>query len=101
MSDFKPDDSGMLDEVPRHDMLSVKFRGDDEMIVLPYCEVANGEISKIDTIERHIIITTETKDPITMTFESFVKVVQETFDIKDVVQLQLQQANSYDNIKIL
>jgi hypothetical protein len=95
-------DDSLLDEPPRHDMMSVKFRGDAEVIILPYCEVANGNISKIDSVERHITIVKEDSfDPVIMTFESFVKVVEETFDIKEVVQLSLQKAESYDNITIL
>ena len=95
-------DDSLLDEPPRHDMLSVKFRGDAEVIILPYCEVANGNISKIDTVERHItIVKADAFDPVVMTFESFVKVVEDTFDIKEVVQLSLQKAESYDNITIL
>ena len=95
-------DDSLLDEPPRHDMMSVKFRGDAEVIILPYCEVANGNISKIDPVERHITIVKEDAfDPVVMTFDGFVKVVQETFDIKEVVQLSLQKAESYDNITIL
>ena len=101
MSDFDSNEAEMLDEVPRRDMLSVKFRGDSDPIVLPYCEVANGDITKIDTIERHITINTETKDPAIISFESFVNLIQETFDTKDVVQLFLQQSGSYDSIQIL
>lgn len=100
MSDYNSDDS-LLDEPPRYDMLSVKFRGDADSVVLPYCEVANGNIDKIDTVERHVIVSTGAKEIITMTFENFVKVIQDTFDIKDVVQLSLQKAESYENIQIL
>lgn len=100
MSDYNPDDS-LLDEPPRYDMLSVKFRGDSDAVVLPYCEVANGNIDKIDTVERHVVVSTGAKEIITMSFENFVKVIQDTFDIKDVVQLSLQKAESYENIQIL
>jgi hypothetical protein len=100
MNDYNSDDS-LLDEPPRHDMLTVKFRGDSDTIVLPYCEVANGNISKIDTVERHVLVAADTKEIITMSFENFVQVIQDTFDIKDVVQLSLQKAESYENIQIL
>lgn len=99
MKDYDNDDS-LLDEPPRHDMMTVKFRGDSETIVLPYCEVANGNLSKIDTVERHVVILNE-EDSVTMTFEDFIKVVETTFKIKEVVQLSLQKAQSYENIQIL
>lgn len=97
---MKDNEDNLLDEPPRHDMMSVKFRGDAETIVLPYCEVANGDISNIDTVERHVVILKD-KEKVTMTFEDFVKVVETTFDIKEVVQLSLQKAESYENIQIL
>lgn len=100
MDNYDSDDS-MLDEPPRHDMLTVKFRGDSEVIVLPYCEVANGNIAKIDPVERHVDVATDTTELITMTFENFIKVIEDTFDIKEVVQLSLQKAESYENIQIL
>ena len=52
---FEPNefDGDDLLEPPKYDMLSVKFRGDQHVIVLPYCEVANGDITNIsdDTVE--------------------------------------------------
>lgn len=90
----------LLDEPPRHDMLTVKFRGDSDSITLPYCEVANGLIDKIDPIERHISITGDVEST-TLTYEAFIKIIEETFDIKELVLLSLQKANSYDNIQIL
>jgi len=97
------DDQGVL-EPPRFDMLTVKFRGDNYTIALPYCEVANGDISSIADGKVNIAIPANENEPpqaVEMLFADFVKLIEQTFDIKEIVQLSLQMADSYDNISIL
>ena len=43
---YEESDRGVI-EPPKFDSLEIKFRGDNYEIVLPYCEVANGDIVKI------------------------------------------------------
>jgi hypothetical protein len=95
------DDRGLL-EPPIHDMLDVKFRGDSHSINLPYCEVANGNFKSLanDTVE--IVVTKDGKvETVAMTFADFVKVIETTFDLKEVTALSAQLAGSYDPVKIL
>jgi hypothetical protein len=98
----------MFDEVkdlldpPKHDMLIVRFHGDDFDVVLPYCEVANGKFTVIDTDNIHISVAKENKiESVAMTYPSFTEVVEKTFDIKEIVSLAIQPAASYDVFKIL
>jgi hypothetical protein len=104
MNEYSDQGDSMLDEPPKHDMLTVKFRGDIAAIVLPLCEVTNGYVATIDKVDRHIDITTISDDKpekVKLTFENFVKIVEDTFDIKEVVQVSLQKAETYENIQVL
>jgi hypothetical protein len=95
------EDRGLL-EPPIHDMLDVKFRGDNHTVHLPYCEVANGNFKSIanDTVE--IVVLKDNKiETVNMSFADFVKVIETTFDLKEVVALSAQLAGSYDLVKIL
>jgi hypothetical protein len=100
---FDDDDQGLVDP-PSYDMLGIQFRGDDFEIFLPYCEVANGDITsaKDDTVEISVPNgITKNIETVKMTYKEFVSVVEKTFDIKEVVKLTLQLAYSYDTIAIL
>lgn len=104
MNEYSDQGDSMLDEPPKHDMLTVKFRGDAEAIVCPLCEVTNGHVTNIDKVDRHIDITMLKDDKpenVKLTFENFIKVVEDTFDIKEVVQVSLQKAETYENIQVL
>jgi hypothetical protein len=100
---FEDDDLG-LDDPPRHDILGIKFRGDDFEVVLPYCEVANGDITSVkdDLIEISMHGDgTKPVESVKMTYKDFTELVEKTFDIKEIVKLTLQLANSYDTITIV
>jgi hypothetical protein len=106
------DDRDMMDP-PRYDMLTVKFRGDNHEITLPYCEVANGDIAAI--AENRIDISVKVPENpeveleednsktelVSMPFKNFVEAVEKTFDIKEIVSMSLQMAWTYDQIRIL
>ena len=105
------DNADMMDP-PRYDMLTVKFRGDGHTITLPYCEVANGDIQKIEEDKIIVLVTQANEDPaypslkevseaVTMTFISFKKLVEDTFDVKEITELSLQLAGSYNQVQIL
>ena len=78
-------------EPPQYDMLFVRFRGDDYTVVLPYCEVANGDISHISD---NLITLTVTKNKVVesldMDFKAFTKFIETTFDIKEIIYLAAQ-----------
>lgn len=96
-----PDENGVL-EPPRYDMITVQFRGDNHIVTLPYCEVANGQIKDIN--EDYLLISNPTQglaDVTKVSFKEFVSLVETTFDIKEVVKLSVQKAESYDTHKIL
>ena len=96
------EDSKDLLEPPNHDMLIVRFHGDDFDVVLPYCEVANGKFTGIDAKLVHISVVKDNKmESVAMTYTSFTDVVEKTFDIKEVVALSIQPAGSYEVFKIL
>lgn len=96
------EENSLLDEPPRYDTLSVKFRGDSYEIVLPYIEVANGDIVSITDTELEImLIKDNVQDAIKMTYKDFTKLVETTFDTKEVVELKLQLAGTYDKVTIL
>ena len=106
------DDRDMMDP-PIYDMLTVKFRGDNHEITLPYCEVANGNIASIteDNIDISLMvpenIDASEEEPrtklevVSMTFKNFAEAVEKTFDIKEIVSMSLQMAWTYDQIKIV
>jgi hypothetical protein len=92
---------GLID-APKHDMLILRFHGDDFEVALPYCEVANGTFAEIDTESIHIKVVKEDKiEKVAMTYKAFVEVVEKTFDIKEIVELAVQPAESYNIHKIL
>jgi hypothetical protein len=101
---YNDEDDLSLMEPPKHDMLHVKFRGDNHVIVLPYCEVANGYIT--DVADEKVSITIHKEEPPTvekvdMKFVDFTKLVETTFDIKEVTSLTVQLAGKYDVYTIL
>jgi len=96
------EEDSLLAEPPRYDTLSVKFRGDSYEIVLPYIEVANGDIVHISETEIEIMLIKDNVQDVTkMTYNDFAKLVETTFDTKEVVELKLQLAGTYDKITIL
>lgn len=97
------DETGVM-EPPRYDMITVKFRGDDHTITLPYCEVANGDMTGVsdDAVMIRVVNKDSMKEEeVKMTYPSFAKVVEETFDLKEVVHLSVQMAGSFEQVKIL
>jgi hypothetical protein len=96
------EDSRDLLDPPRHDMLIVRFHGDDFDVVLPYCEVANGDFNSVTEDSIHITVNKDSKtEAVAMTYASFADVVEKTFDIKEVVALAIQPKASYNTFKIL
>ena len=99
---YNDKEDSLLDEPPRYDTLSVKFRGDNYEIVLPYIEVANGDIVSITETEVEImLIKDNVQDAVKMTYKDFAKLVETTFDTKEVIELKLQLAGTYDRVTIL
>ena len=95
------DDDTDLTEPPFYDMLTVRFRGDSFEIVMPYCEVANGDITRLENNSVEIAVVKEDNlERVSMPYKDFAKVVETTFDLKEIVQLSVQLAGSYDNILV-
>lgn len=96
-----------LMDPPKFDTLCVQFRGDNHAITLPYCEVANGDILRIE--DSKIIIALHTIDEegevdsqeFTMTFKEFTEAVEAQFAIKQITNLSIQKADSYEKTVIL
>ena len=100
MFDHNEDEDMM--EAPKHDMIIVRFHGDDFDVTLPYCEVANGVFTGIDESAIHIELAKEGKiEKVAMTYASFGEVVESTFDIKEVVSLSVQPKGSYETYRVL
>jgi len=99
---FPGDDNSHICDPPHFDTLSVQFRGDNHEIVLPYCEVANGQIMKA---ENNIITITVVKngvaDAAEMSYAEFAEAVEKAFDIKEVAKLKVQLAASYETVQIV
>lgn len=96
------EEDSLLAEPPRYDTLSVKFRGDNYEIVLPYIEVANGDIVSITEAEIEImLIKDNVQEAVKMSYNEFTKLIETTFDTKEVVELKLQLAGTYDKVTIL
>jgi hypothetical protein len=98
---FDDNEQDLMDP-PKHDMLIVRFHGDDFEVVLPYCEVANGKYTVVDSTNIHIEVSKEDKvEKVSMSYDAFVSVVEKTFDLKEIVALSIQPALSYSIYKIL
>jgi hypothetical protein len=96
------DKDNELLEPPRYDMLIIRFRGDQQDIILPYCEVANGELSGCEEEEKVIEIAVEGKPEMArISFDDFIKHIEKTFDIKEIKKLAIQPAGSSEAIQIL
>jgi hypothetical protein len=96
------DDQVGVTEPPHHDTLYIKFRGDNHTISLPYVEVANGDIVGITDKEVEIMLTKEQQQELVkMSYADFTKLIETTFDTKEIVELQVQLAGTYDQIKLL
>ena len=84
------------------DTLTVKFRGDNYEVALPYCEVANGDITEVnDKGVKVAFVKDGIKEMLEMTYNDFVSVIEKAFDIKEITKLTVQLANSYDVTTIL
>lgn len=96
---------GALQEPPQYDMLTVRFRGDKFDVVLPYCEVANGQITSILNEDYgYVIITLQREngeEEAKISFVDFAKQVEKTFDTKEIVKLQIQQQGKYETHTII
>jgi hypothetical protein len=94
------DDDDLL-EPPYYDMLTIKFRGDDFEITLPYCEVANGDITKLENNNVEIAVVKNDKlERVLMPYTDFTKVVETTFEIKEITRMMVQLAGTYDNVLV-
>jgi len=82
-------------------MLTLRFRGDTFDITLPYIEVANGDIIAINTMIDIMTVENNVQDTISMSYADFAKLIETTFDTKELVELKLQLAGTYQNVKIL
>ena len=98
---MRKDDDMDLTDPPIYDMLTVKFRGDSFEVTLPYCEVANGDIRQVENDKVEIVVTKDSAlERVEMCFKDFTKVIETTFDLKEITQLSVQLAGTYDNILI-
>jgi hypothetical protein len=96
------DEQNGLTDPPYFDTLTVQFRGDNYEVALPYCEVANGDIVEINESAVSISVLNDGKpELLKMVYTDFVSAVEKAFDIKEIIKLNIQLANSYDTIKIL
>jgi hypothetical protein len=94
------EDNDMIDP-PMYDMLNVKFRGDNHELYLPYCEVANGDVMDIDKNSVSLVtLKDDGEESLKLSFKDFFKVIEETFDTKEIVELWLQKAGTYEKIQI-
>jgi hypothetical protein len=99
---YPGDEQSGLTDPPYFDTLTVKFRGDNYEVALPYCEVANGEITKVtDKAVTVTYVKDGVKDVLEMVHADFVSVIEKAFDIKEITKLTVQLADSYDVVKIL
>ncbi len=98
---FNNNSNDELQDPPVYDTLTVRFRGDNHDVILPYCEVANGDIAEIGDDLISLEVSDNKKNALSMPFADFVKLVEQSFDIKDITKLVVQQAGSYEEIKIL
>jgi hypothetical protein len=99
---FNNNSNDGLKDPPVYDLLNIKFRGDSFNIVLPYCEVANGHIMSLDNGVVIINVEDESKqEDVRMSYLEFVKVIETTFDTKEIVKLAVQPAGAYEEIEIL
>jgi len=109
---FRDSSENELLDPPAYDLLTVRFRGDDHEMTLPYCEVLYGHVLSIsiaehffgkiaDVIEAVGLVDADRELSAKIAFEAFTALVEETFDTKEIVKLQLQKAGSYEvyNIK--
>ena len=94
------DDDDLL-EPPYYDMLTIKFRGDSFEVTLPYCEVANGDITRLENNSVEIAVIKDDKlERVTMGYSDFTKVIESTFDIKEITRMLVQLAGTYDNVLV-
>ena len=99
---FDDDQDGDLLEPPKYDMIAVRFRGDDHTIVLPYCEVANGDITEITAEEIQIsVIKADVLEKVKMAHVDFLTLIESAFDIKEIKELGVQLAGSHDTHTII
>jgi hypothetical protein len=95
------EENGVL-EPPRYDMLMIRFMGDSQDLVLPYCEVANGDLISVQNTQVKISVTKDNvNEVVEMSYSKFVELIETTFDTKGITQLSAQLAESYDQVKIL
>jgi hypothetical protein len=98
---YDEDDESQLMEPPRYDMLTVKFRGDNHEMTLPYCEVANGDITRIAPDVVGIKMLKENRiEETELTFKELFEVIEKTLDTKEIVELWLQKAETYEKILV-
>lgn len=98
---FNNNSNDELKDPPIYDTLTVRFRGDNHDVILPYCEVANGDITEIGDNLIRLGVSDNKKNALSMSFADFAKLVEQSFDIKDITKLVVQQAGSYEEIEIL
>jgi hypothetical protein len=97
---YNDEDDDLL-EPPYYDMLTIKFRGDDFEVTLPYCEVANGDITKLENNNVEIAVVKNDKlERVLMSYSDFAKVVETTFELKEITRMLVQLAGTYDNVLV-
>lgn len=95
------EEQGVL-EPPRYDMLMVRFMGDSHDLVLPYCEVANGDLMSVEGDQVKIKVVKDNEiETVEMIYSKFVELIEKTFDTKGITQLSAQLAGQYEPVKIL
>jgi hypothetical protein len=101
MNNEDDEDQGVL-EPPRYDMLTIRFMGDTYDLVLPYCEVANGDLISVQNSQVKISVSKDNVlEVVEMAYSKFVELIEKTFDTKGITELSAQLAGSYEQVKIL
>jgi hypothetical protein len=96
------DTGGDMMYPPFNDLLNLRFRGDQFDITLPYCEVANGDITSLKDGMISVMIRDEANpEKVVMSFKEFASFVEKTFDTKEIVKLSVQQSFSEEIFEIL
>ena len=94
-------EDGDLMELPMHDMLTIRFRADQYDVVLPYCEVANGDIKSVGNGEITVKASADKPELVTLPLTEFKILVEKSFDTKEIIKMSVQMAGQPEIYKIL
>ena len=99
--DYGNPEDGDLMELPRYDMLTIRFRADQHDVVVPYCEVANGDIQSLTDTTITVKPGLDKPELVTIPLGEFKALIEKSFDTKEIVKLAVQLAGQPETHKIL